>query len=71
MNQMQSKQWNISLKKKKKNSRKIYKLKQIILQTTGAQDDGMWNGRVRVDSAENENLEKLKVKSSLGEVTER
>ena len=37
----------------------------------GAQDGGMWNGRVRVGSAENENLEKLKLESSLGEVTER
>ena len=36
-----------------------------------AQDGGMWNGRVRVGSAENENLEKLKLESSLGEVTER
>ena len=31
----------------------------------------MWNGRGRVSCAENENLEKLKVESSLGEVTER
>ena len=37
----------------------------------GAQDGGMWNGRVRVGSAEKENLEKLKLESSLGEVTER
>ena len=36
-----------------------------------AQDGGMWNGRVRVGSAENENLEKLKLESSLGEVIER
>ena len=37
----------------------------------GAQDGGMWNGRVRVGSAENENLEKLELERSLGEVTER
>ena len=35
----------------------------------GAQD--VWSGRVCVGSAENENLEKLKVESSLGAVTER
>ena len=31
----------------------------------------MWNGRVRVGSAENENLEKLELERSLGEVAER
>ena len=36
-----------------------------------AQDGGVWNGRVRVGSAENANSEELKVESSFGEVTER
>ena len=42
-----------------------------ILHMGGAQDGDRWNGRVCVGSAENENLEKLKLESSLGEVTER
>ena len=37
----------------------------------GAQDGGVWNGRIGMGSAKNENLEKLKVESSLGEITER
>ena len=39
--------------------------------TRGADDGGTRTGNFCVGSAENENLEKLKMESSLGEVTER